>query len=94
MAATSLARFTITLACFQVASSCILPSSITAPVPSGIASRIRRAKATSAVSGAKTLLAMATWLGCRVQAPAQPIRKALRNWTSQAAASEKSPNGP
>ena len=38
----------------------ISPSSITAPVPSGIASTIRTAKATSAGSGAKTRLAMAT----------------------------------
>ena len=28
------------------------------------------------------------------QAPAQPMRKALRNWASQASPSEKSPNGP
>ena len=69
----------MTRACFQVASSCILPSSITAPVPSGIASTMRAAKATSAGSGANTRLASATWLGCSVQAPAQPIRKALRN---------------
>ena len=30
----------MTLACFQVASSCILPSIITAPLPSGMAARI------------------------------------------------------
>src|SRR5271168_4644589 len=39
----------------------------------------------------KTRLAMSTWVGCKVHAPAQPIRKALRNWASQAAWSEKSP---
>ena len=43
--ATVRARSTMTLACFQVASSCILPSIITAPLPSGIASRMRSAKA-------------------------------------------------
>ena len=37
-AASILARLTITLHCFQVASSCILPSSIRTPRPSGIAS--------------------------------------------------------
>ena len=37
----------MTLACFQVASSCILPSIMTAPVPSGMASRMRLANATS-----------------------------------------------
>src|SRR5271166_5469811 len=82
----------MTFACFQVASSCILPSIITAPEPSGIAVRILRAKATSAGSGENTRLAMAIWLGCRVQAPAQPSRKALRNCASQATGSEKSPN--
>ena len=43
----------MTFACFQVASSCILPSIITAPEPSGIASRIFLANATSAGSGEK-----------------------------------------
>ncbi len=92
--ATMRARSTTTLACFQVASSCILPSIMTAPLPSGIAARIFFANATSAGSGEKTRLAMSTWVGCKVHAPAQPIRKALRNWASQAAGSEKSPNGP
>jgi len=45
-----------------------LPSIITAPVPSGMASRMRRAKATSAGSGAKTFLAMAIW---------SPVKKAV-----------------
>src|ERR1041385_1578582 len=92
--ATIFARSTTTLACFQVASSCILPSIMTAPEPSGIAARIFSANFTSLTSGEKTRLAIATWLGCSVQAPAQPIRKALRNCASQAAGSEKSPNGP
>src|SRR4051794_10161443 len=92
--ATIRARSTTTLACFQVASSCILPSIMTAPVPFGIAARIFSANFTSATSGENTRLAIATWLGCKVQAPAQPIRNALRNCASQAAGSEKSPNGP
>ncbi len=70
----------MTLACFQVASSCILPSIITAPLPSGMASRMRLAKATSPASGLNTRLAMPICEGCSVQAPAQPSRKALRNW--------------
>src|ERR1700741_775155 len=94
LAATPRARSTSSLACFQVASSCILPSIITAPEPSGMASLIFLAKATCAGSGEKTRLAIGTWLGCSLQAPAQPIRKALRNCASQAARSEKSPNGP
>ncbi len=49
----------MTRACFQVASSCILPSIMTAPDPSGIAARILRAKATSAGSGENTALAIA-----------------------------------
>ena len=75
---TSLARSTTTLACFQVASSCILPSIITAPLPSGIASRIFFAKATSAgilpfygpygdirdVQGCETQFRAAFLLGC------------------------------
>src|ERR1700680_2126823 len=93
-AATSRAKSTSTLACFQVASSCILPSIITAPEPSGMASMIFLAKATSAGSGENTRLAIGTWFGCSVQAPTQPIRKALRNCASQAAPSAKSPNGP
>ena len=38
------ARSTMTLDCFQVASSCILPSSMCTPGPSGIASRTLRAR--------------------------------------------------
>src|SRR4029077_7745519 len=93
-AGTSRAKCDSTLACFQVASSCILPSIITAPEPSGMAAMIFLAKATSAGSGENTRWAIGTWLGCSVQAPTQPIRKALRNCASQAAASAKSPNGP
>ena len=70
------------------------PSIITAPVPSGMASSTFLAKATSSGSGEKTRLAMSIWVGCSDQAPAQPSRKALRNCASQAAPSEKSPNGP
>src|SRR6202008_3996495 len=57
--ATMRARSTTTLACFQVASSCILPSIMTAPVPSGIAARIFFANATSFASGENTRLAIA-----------------------------------
>ena len=84
LAATRRARSTSTLACFQVASSCILPSIMTAPVPSGMASTICLANATSAGSGENTRLAIGIWVGCSVQAPAQPIRNALRNCASQA----------
>src|SRR5262245_31596197 len=94
LATSSLARSITTLACFQVASSCIFPSIITAPVPSGMAARIFCANAPSAGSGENTRLAIAICDGCRVQAPTQPIRKALRNWAAQPAGSEKSPNGP
>ena len=83
--ATSLARSRMTLACFQVASSCILPSIMAAPVPSGMASTMRLANATSCGSRLNTRLAMSIWLGCSVQAPTQPCRKALRNCASQAA---------
>ncbi len=56
----------MTLACFQVASSCILPSIITAPLPSGIAARILAAKRTSSTgSGLNTRLAIAICLGCK-----------------------------
>src|SRR5580765_3662000 len=54
LVATSFARSRRTLACFQVASSCIFPSIITAPVPSGIAAKIFSANFTSATSGEKT----------------------------------------
>ena len=46
----------MTLHCFQVASSCILPSSMCTPRPSGIASITRLAKRTSSGSGEKTRL--------------------------------------
>src|SRR5215470_1835556 len=94
LAATRRARSTTTLACFQVASSCLLPSIITAPLPSGMAARIFFANATSAGSGENTRLAISTWVGCNDHAPTQPIRNALRNCASQADWSEKSPNGP
>src|SRR5215813_7220075 len=71
-AATRSSKSTMTLACFQVASSCIFPSTITAPVPSGIASRMRLAKAASAGSGVNTRRAISIWDGWSVQAPAQP----------------------
>ena len=67
---------------------------MTAPVPSGMAATIFCAIATSAGSGEKTRLAIGTWLGCKVQAPAQPIRKLLRNCTSHAAAGIKPFYGP
>jgi hypothetical protein len=44
--------------------------------------------------GLKTFLAMSICTGCRLQAPTQPSRKALRNWSSQATTSLMSPNGP
>ena len=61
---------------------------------SGMASSTRLAKATSFGSGENTRLAISIWVGCNDHAPAQPSRKAFRNCDSQAAASEKSPNGP
>ena len=64
----------MTLDCFQVASSCILPSIMCTPRPSGIASSTRRANATSSGSGEKTCLAIAIWAGCSDQVPTQPIR--------------------
>ena len=94
LAARSFARFTITLHCFQVASSCILPSSMRTPRPSGIASRTRSANFTSSTGGLKTRLAIAIWLGWSDQAPTQPRRKAARNWSSQPIGSEMSPKGP
>ena len=60
LAATRRARSTRTLACFQVASSCIFPSIMTAPLPSGMPLRILWANATSAGSGEKTRLAIGT----------------------------------
>ena len=84
----------MTLHCLTEASSSILPSSMMAPVPSPMASMTRWAWATSAGSGLNTRLAMSICAGCRLQAPTQPSRKALRNWSSQATTSLMSPNGP
>ncbi len=69
----------MTCACLNVASSCILPSSITVPVPSPMASMIRFAVLTSSTGGLNSRLAMSIWLGCSVQAPTQPIKKAALN---------------
>ena len=84
----------MTLHCFQVASSCILPSIMCTPRPSGIASMTLLAKATSSGSGEKTFLAISICTGCSDHAPTQPSRKAARNCASQPAASLMSPNGP
>ena len=94
IAASSSARATITWHCFTEASSSILPSIITAPVPSPIAAITRRACATSSTLGEKTRFAIVICAGCRLQAPTQPRRNALRNWSSQATVSLMSPNGP
>jgi hypothetical protein len=48
----------MTLHCFQVASSCILPSIMCTPRPSGIASITLRANLTSSASGEKTFFAI------------------------------------
>ena len=64
-------------ALLEVASSSILPSSMTAPVPSPIASLTRRACATSSALGQNTL-GDGDLAGCRVHVPTQPSRKALR----------------
>ena len=80
--------------CLTVASSSIFPSIITAPVPSPISAMTCWAWATSAGSGENTLRAMSICTGCRLQAPTQPSRNALRNWSSQATTSLMSPNGP
>ena len=88
------ARSTITRHCFHVASSCILPSIMCTPRPSGIASMTLRANATSSGSGEKTFRAMSIWTGCSDHAPTQPSRKAARNCVSQPSTSLMSPNGP
>ena len=85
------ARVTITLHCFQVASSCILPSIMWTPRPSGIASSTFLANLTSSGGGLKTFLAISIWAGCSDQAPTQPSRKAARNWVSQPSVSLMSP---
>ena len=64
----------MTFDCFQVASSCILPSIMCTPEPSGIASSTFLANRTSSTSGEKTCLAMPIWTGCSDQVPTQPIR--------------------
>src|SRR5262249_10835866 len=79
LAASIWATFTITLHCFQVASSCILPSIMWTPRPSGMASSTFFAKRTSSAGGLKTFFAIAIWLGCSDQAPTQPSRNAARN---------------
>src|SRR5690606_38782719 len=88
------ASSSITRHCFTEASSSIFPWSITAPVPSPMASTTSLAWATSAGSGENTRLAMSIWTGWRLQAPTQPSRYALRNWSSQATVSLMSPKGP
>src|SRR4051794_7744524 len=88
------ARFTITWHCFQVASSCILPSIMWTPAPSGIASITFLANSTSSGGGEKTFLAMSICTGCSDQAPTQPSRKAARNCVSQPSTSLMSPYGP
>lgn len=50
-----------------------------APVSSPIAATTRRACSTSALVRLNTCLAMSIWTGCRLQAPMQPSRNALRN---------------
>ena len=84
----------MTLPGFQVASTCIFPTSIRTPRPSGIASSTRFANFTSSTGGLKTRFAMSIWLGWSDQAPTQPRRKAARNWSSHPSGSEMSPNGP
>ncbi len=81
----------MTLHCFQVASSCILPSIMCTPRPSGIAAMTFFANATSSGSGEKTRLAIAIWLGCSDQAPTHPSRNEARNCVSQPSSSEMSP---
>src|SRR3954453_17299318 len=49
--------------CFHVASSCILPSIMCTPRPSGMASITFRANATSSGSGGQTFFAAAVWTG-------------------------------
>ena len=84
----------MTLHCFQVASSCILPSIMCTPRPSGIASSTFLANRTSSGSGLNTFLAIAICTGCSDHAPTQPSRNAARNWASQPSTSLMSPYGP
>ncbi len=82
---------TITLHCFQVASSCIFPSIMWTPRPSGIASITFFANLTSSGGGENTFFAMSICTGCSDHAPTQPSRNAARNWVSQPWTSLMSP---
>src|SRR5437763_5809930 len=88
------ARETMTLDCFQVASSCILPSIMCTPRPSGIASSTFFANLTSSGGGLKTFFAISICTGWSDQAPTQPSRNAARNCVSQPSVSLMSPYGP
>ena len=77
--------------CFQVASSCILPSIMWTPRPSGMASITFLANATSSGSGEKTFFAIPICTGCSDHAPTQPSRNAARNWVSHPSTSLMSP---
>ena len=79
-AATCFARSTITLACFQVASSCILPSIITAPRPSSPISSTIEASAlpiTSTVIGS-TATATVIRNGEELRLPLRPANGSTR----------------
>ena len=70
--------------CFQVASSCILPSIMCTPRPSGIASMTLRGEARPRPGrGRRPSWRSSICTGCSDQAPTQPIRNAARNWASQ-----------
>ena len=69
----------MTLHCFTVASSCILPSIMAVPDPSPIASTTCLAHNTSSGGGLKTRFAIAICAGWRLHAPTQPIKNELRN---------------
>src|SRR5437868_6605165 len=84
----------MTLHCFQVASSCILPSIMCTPRPSGIASITFFANLTSSGSGLNTRFAISSCAGWSDHAPTQPMRNEARNWVSQPSVSLMSPNGP
>ena len=85
-------------AIFSDAASIILPSRLAAPLPCASAVRsssmMRRALATSASGGLKTVLAMAIWLGWIAHLPSQPSAAARRAPAIYPSGSEKSPNGP
>src|SRR5213079_1043122 len=63
--------------CFQVASSCILPSIMCTPRPSGIASMTFLANSTSSAGGEKTFLAMSIWTGCSDHARDRVVPRVL-----------------